>query len=269
MALQKYGRPSKEVKLSVQYKADEESETALMDGISEIFNKGLLADVTLVVGEGKEQFSAHKLVLAAKSAVLREMFCHDRSAEGGMAKCEVRLYETCAGAVRAFLEFVYNREYKPRNEEVNKDVLKLANQFKMPELMEKCTEELAKNITTTNVVDRLQLCDEFQLLKLRNKIMQQLTSNKKALQDVAQSQQIVQHPHLMQEMLGLMAQEGSKEDDKKKQRKKEMAKAKEVLGLTAQDKTPKKTKRLKQEMLSLTEDEEAQEAAQAKRGRKS
>merc|ERR1719213_562884 len=138
----------------------------------------------------------------------------------------------------------------------------------MSDLMEKCAEELAKNVTTTNVVDRLQLCDEFELLKLRDKIMQQLTCNKKALHDVAQSQQIVQYPHLMQEMLGLMAQEGSKEDDKKKQRKKEMAKAKEVLGLTAQAKTPEKTKRLKQEMLSLTEDEEAQEAAQAKRGRK-
>jgi hypothetical protein len=256
MALQKYGRPSKDVKLSVLYKAEDVPETALMDGISKIFNKGLLADVTLIVGEGKETFKAHKLVLAAKSAVLEEMFSYG---EDRTVPCEVRLYEVCAGAMRAFLDFVYNGEYKPRNEEVNKDVLKLASQFRMPDLVEKCAEELAKNITTTNVVGRLQLCDEFGLLKLRNKIMQQLTSNKKALQDVAQSPQLVQNPHLMQEMLGLIAQEGAKDATTPKKRKKPEVTAQEA----SQEATP--AKRMKQEMLSLTAHEEAQEAAQTKR----
>lgn len=218
MALQRYGRPSNDVKLVVQYKAKDLPESALMDGISEIFNKGALADVSLIAGESKEKFSAHKLVLAAKSPVLFEMFQQDRPEDRSM-QCEVRLYETCAGAVKAFLDFVYNGEYKPRNEEVNKDVLKLANQFRMPDLIERCAEELAKNVTTTNVVDRLSLCDEFELLKLREKIMQQLTSNKKALHDVVNAQQIVQHPHLMQEMLGLIAQEGAQEQAQKKRRK--------------------------------------------------
>lgn len=263
MALAKYGKPTKDVKLFVKYEAEEEPEEALMNSISEIFNKGLLADVSLIAAEGSQKFPAHKLVLAAKSPVLMEMFSHSSSEIGD--KCEVRLHETCAGAVRSFLDFVYNREYKPRNEEVNKDVLKLANQFKMPVLIEKCCEELVKNLTTTNVVDKLQLCDEFELSKLRNKIMQQLTSNKKALQDVAESQQILQHPLLLQEMLGLMAKEGAKEQEKKNKeaaqkgmatkglRKQEMAKAKEALGLSTQEtsddqdepETPQK--RLKQE----------------------
>lgn len=265
MALQKYGKPSKDVKLCVQYKAEEMSESALHDSISEIFNKGLLTDVSLIAGEGKEQFSAHKLVLAAKSPVFQEMFSHDRPEERAM-QCEVRLYETCSGAVRTFLDFVYNREYKPRNEEVNKHVLKLANQFRMPELVEKCTEELAKNITTSNVVERLQLCDEFELRKLRDKIMLQLTSNKKALQDVAQSQQILQHPHLLQEMLGLIAQEGAKEQAQKKKGKKQ-----ETKGSASQEDSEEAvqplsfpaTKRVKQEMSGL--EAEAKEAAQTKK----
>merc|ERR1719214_337235 len=138
----------------------------------------------------------------------------------------------------------------------------------MPALIEKCTEELAKNVTTTNVINVLQLCDEFQLLKLRSKIMQQLTSNKKALQDVAQSQQILQHPLLLQEMLGLMAQQGEKEAAKeaaqKKLKKQEVAKAKEASGPVAQEVTQEavQTKRVKQEMSSLTAEEEAQEAAE-------
>merc|ERR1719456_1835114 len=153
-----------------------------------------------------------------KSEVLFEMFSQDKSDEQ-VTKCEIRLYETCPGAVKAFLDFVYLGEYAPKTDEINKDVLKLAGQFKMPELTEKCAEVLAKDITTTNVVERLGLCEEYQLERLREKIMQQLTSNKKVLNDVAQSKSILQYPLLMQEMLGLIAQEGSDERPAKKAKK--------------------------------------------------
>merc|ERR1719486_740486 len=177
-----------------------------MNGIQEIYIKGMLADVTLISGEDKDKFHAHKLVLAAKSEVLLEMFSQDKN-EDQMTKCEIRLYETCPGAVKAFLDFVYLNEYAPKTDEINKDVLKLASQFKMPDLTERCAESLAKDVNTNNVVDVLGLCEEFQLDRLREKIMQQLTSNRKVLNDVAQSKSILQYPLLMQEMLSLIAQE--------------------------------------------------------------
>jgi len=208
MALQCYGKKGQEVKLIVQYKAGSTTEQPVLDGIREIYNKGILSDVTLISGEDKDKFHAHKLVLAAKSEVLFEMFSQDKNEEPA-TKCEIRLYETCPGAVKAFLDFVYMDEYNPKTDEINKDVLKLASQFKMPELTERCAEVLAKDVNTTNVVERLGLCEEFQLDRLREKIMQQLTSNRKVLHDVAQSKSILQYPLLMQEMLGLIAQEGA------------------------------------------------------------
>jgi len=208
MALQCYGKSGKDVKLAVVYKAASIDTQPVMNGIQEIYIKGTLADVTLISGEDKDKFHAHKLVLAAKSEVLLEMFSQEKNDEQ-MTKCEIRLYETCPGAVKAFLDFVYLNEYAPKTDEINKDVLKLSSQFKMPELTEKCAEVLAKDISTTNVVERLGLCEEFQLDKLREKIMQQLTSNRKVLHDVAQSKNILQYPLLMQEMLGLIAQEGA------------------------------------------------------------
>jgi len=208
MALQCYGKNKQDVKLAVQYKASSTADTPVLDGIREIYNKGILADVTLISGEDKDKFQAHKLVLAAKSEVLFEMFSQDKHEEPA-TKCEIRLYETCPGAVKAFLDFVYLDEYNPKTDEINKDVLKLASQFKMPELTERCAEVLAKEVNTMNVVDRLGLCEEFQLDRLREKIMQQLTSNRKVLHDVAQSKSILQYPLLMQEMLGLIAQEGA------------------------------------------------------------
>lgn len=206
MALQCYGKSGKDVKLAVQYKASTTEELPLLNGIRDIYVKDQLADVTLISGEDKDKFRAHKLVLAAKSEVLFEMFSQEKTEEQ-VTKCEIRLYETCPGAVKAFLDFVYLGEYAPKTDEINKDVLKLAGQFKMPELTEKCAESLAKDINTSNVVDVLGLCEEYQLDRLREKIMQQLTSNRKVLNDVAQSKSILQYPLLMQEMLSLIAQE--------------------------------------------------------------
>jgi len=206
MALQCYGKSGKDVKLAVQYKASTTEEQPLLNGIRDIYVKDQLADVTLISGEDKDKFRAHKLVLAAKSEVLFEMFSQEKTEEQ-VTKCEIRLYETCPGAVKAFLDFVYLGEYAPKTDEINKDVLKLAGQFKMPELTEKCAESLAKDINTSNVVDALGLCEEYQLDRLREKIMQQLTSNRKVLNDVAQSKSILQYPLLMQEMLSLIAQE--------------------------------------------------------------
>eukprot|EP00746_Dinoflagellata_sp_MGD_P140653 gnl/MRDRNA2_/MRDRNA2_73867_c0_seq1.p1 gnl/MRDRNA2_/MRDRNA2_73867_c0~~gnl/MRDRNA2_/MRDRNA2_73867_c0_seq1.p1 ORF type:complete len:251 (+),score=66.26 gnl/MRDRNA2_/MRDRNA2_73867_c0_seq1:97-753(+) len=217
MALQCYGKNGKDVKLAVVYKAQGNSDQPVTDGIREIYSKGVLADVTLISGEDKDKFSAHKLVLAAKSEVLLEMFSQDKADEQ-LSKCEIRLYETCPGAVKAFLDFVYLDEYSPKTDEINKDVLKLASQFKMPELTERCAEQLAKDVNTNNVVDRLGLCEEFQLERLREKIMQQLTSNRKVLNDVAQSKSILQYPLLMQEMLSLIAQESSGPPAKKAKR---------------------------------------------------
>merc|ERR1712185_402573 len=142
----------------------------------------------------------------------------DKSEEQ-VTNCEIRLYETCPGAVKTFLDFVYLNEYSPKTDEINKDVLKLASQFKMPELTERCAEVLAKDVNTTNVVERLGLCEEFQLERLREKIMQQLTCNKKVLHDVAQSKSILQYPLLMQEMLALIAQEGASGPPAKKAKK--------------------------------------------------
>merc|ERR1711904_311699 len=190
-------------------------ELPVLQGIRNIYVKDQLSDVVLVSGEDKQKFRAHKLVLAAKSEVLFEMFSQDKTEEQA-TKCEIRLYETCPGAVKAFLDFVYLGEYAPKTEEINKDVLKLASQFKMPELTERCAEVLAKEINTTNVVDALGLCEEYQLDRLREKIMQQLTSNRKVLNDVAQSKSILQYPLLMQEMLSLIAQEDASGPPSKK-----------------------------------------------------
>merc|ERR1719230_1128660 len=92
-------------------------------------------------------------------------------------------------------------EYNPRTQEINRDVLRLARQFKLPGLTHRAMRWLAKDLTTGNVVERLSICEEFGLSELTEKILEQLTSNRHALAEVAHSPQIMTYPRLMQAML--------------------------------------------------------------------
>merc|ERR1712136_204877 len=77
-----------------------------------------------------------------------------------------------------------------------------------------------QDINTGNVVERLAICEEFGLLVLREKILEQLTFNKKALYEVAHSGQIMKHPTLMQSMLQLAAGPPEEAPQPKKRAKK-------------------------------------------------
>merc|ERR1719369_1016337 len=114
-------------------------------------------------------------------------------------------------AVGFMLNFLYQtsseiwEDYNPRTQEINKDVLRLAQNFRLPGLTERATHWLAKDITTGNVVERLTICEDFNLAMLKDKILEQLTFNKRALAEVAGSPQIMQYPRLMQSMLQMAA----------------------------------------------------------------
>merc|ERR1719235_161514 len=93
-------------------------------------------------------------------------------------------------------------DYKPGTQEINRDVL-LAQSFQLPGLRDRAKQWLAKDLTTGNVVERLSICDAFDLEDLREKILLQLTTNQKALADVVHSPQIMKYPALMQSLLQL------------------------------------------------------------------
>lgn len=175
----------------------------LGEGLRELYRRGDLTDVSLHCAD--QSFKAHQAVLAAQSEVLKEAL-----REGG--KQEVRLADIAnPEAVRFMLDFIYQMDtavwddYSPQTQEINKDVLRLAENFRLPRLTERAMHFVGKEITTGNVVERLKICEDFGLVTLREKILEQLTYNKRALGEVAGSPQIMQYPKLMQSMLQLAA----------------------------------------------------------------
>merc|ERR1719323_2612161 len=92
-------------------------------------------------------------------------------------------------------------EYKPSSSEVNKDVLRLARSFGLPQLHEYAARWLTKGLTTANVVSRLVICDELGLGLLREKIIEELTAHPAGLTMVSTSPEIMQHPKILQDLL--------------------------------------------------------------------
>lgn len=177
----------------------------LAAGLRELYKKGDFTDVALVCAD--RTFYAHRVVLAAESEVFKQGLS-SAPRDAGNERQEVRLSEVSnPEAVKFMLDYIYQtdaavwEDYNPRTQEINKDVLRLAKNFRLPGLTDRAVHWLAKDLTTGNVVERLEICDTFGLTQLSERILEQLSSNKKALAEVANSPQIMKYPKLMQALL--------------------------------------------------------------------
>jgi len=211
---------SKPVVLSVRFPAPK-SQGHLEEGLQDLYRKGELADVALSCSG--QTFLAHRCVLAAQSPAFRagfEVGASEASLPAGSAgsgssgsasgpgRQEIRLAEVSnPEAVKFMLDYLYQtdahvwEDYTPRTQDINKDVLRLAQDYQLPGLVDRATYWVSKDITTGNVVERLAICEDFDLSILRDKILEQLTMNKRALSEVANSPQIMAYPKLMQALL--------------------------------------------------------------------
>lgn len=200
---------SKPISLSVKLAAVEKQvEDHLAGGLKDLYQRGAFTDVALVCADSN--MYAHRVVLAAESDVFKHgleatapVACAD-----GARRTEMRLSDISSPeAVKLMLDYMYKtdssvfEEYNPKTQEINKDVLRLAQNFKLNGLKDRATHWLAKGITTGNVVERLTMCDDFGLTVLGEKILDQIICNKRALAEVVRSPLIMKHPKLMQALL--------------------------------------------------------------------
>jgi hypothetical protein len=196
---------SKPVALSVKLKpSKDQADNLLCMGLQEMYRKGEFTDVVLICAE--QRFLAHRVVLAVGSSFLKEGLSAS-PLPGPDMRHEIRVEVANPEAVKIMLDYLYNLEgnewtmFNPRTQEINRDVLQLAAQFDLPGLTHRAMHWLGKDLTTGNVVERLQICEDFGLSELSAKIFEQLTYNKAALSEVAHSQQIMSYPKLMQAIL--------------------------------------------------------------------
>lgn len=212
---------SKPVSLTVKLPCGNAHYELLAVGLQELYRTGQFADVVFLCAE--QRFHAHRVVLASQSSLFKDaLLATPRVA----APVEIRLDIPNPEAVKIMLDYLYGLDEKawakhiPRTQEINRDVLRLAHQFHLAGLTERTSACLVKNLTTGNVVERLSICEEFGLNELADKILEQLTSNREALAEVAHSAQIMKYPNLMKAMLQSAAGAPDSELDAKPKGKK-------------------------------------------------
>jgi hypothetical protein len=213
---------SKPVTLTVKLRGSKVTEDQLSQGLQELYRKGEFSDVVLICAE--QRFLAHQIVLAARSPCFKQGLSSQPMASAGM-RHEIRLEVANPEAVKIMLDYLYMIDgkewasFNSKTQAVNREVLQLARQFELPGLTEQAMHWLSEDLTTGNVVERLSICEEFCLTELYDKILEQLTYNREALSDVAHSQQIMNHPKLMQAILKCAASAAPEPEPQPKSKK--------------------------------------------------
>lgn len=99
-------------------------------------------------------------------------------------------------------------------------MLRLSTAFALPHLHEHAARWLATNLTTANVVARMVTCEEFGLGRLRERMMDQLTTNPAQLAAVSTSPEIMQHPRILQDLLvhvASLSRPGKRQEEEEEQ----------------------------------------------------
>jgi len=180
----------------------------IIDGLRNLRENQALCDLVLEVGE--QRFLAHKAVLASASPRLCECLLSlpSVSKDGMEQKSVLKLTEVSSPeAVQMMLTCIYGPsagdgfEYNPSSGEINRDVLRLAQHFQIQHLQDQAARWLAKGLSTANVLERLVACEEFGLVDVREKILEQLTANPDALFVLAKDPAVLKVPAVLQDLL--------------------------------------------------------------------
>jgi hypothetical protein len=193
---------------------------AVLSGLRCLLEAKEMCDVVLVVGEA-QSLCAHRVMLAAASPSFKSALlgsgcppaCHvESNAVTGITT--IRLDDvTHLEAVQAMLDCIYNAaavafggqsppcQYSVSTDEVNRDVIWLAQRFQIAPLLEQASHWLLTNLNTGNLLGRLCMCEEFGLGEVRNKLLEQLIANPDVLYAMARDPEIVKVPAVLQDLL--------------------------------------------------------------------
>lgn len=129
----------------------------------------IYADVTIKTADGTVR--AHKAILSASSPVFNSMFLHPlKEKESSTIELEDMSVDSCM----ALLSYLYGTINEEEFWKHRITLLGAANKYSIIDLKNSCEESLTKDISTDNVLDRLQEAWLYQLDGLKKACMMYL-----------------------------------------------------------------------------------------------
>merc|ERR1719238_454597 len=159
------------------------------------------ADVTLHAGESK--IPVHGVILSMRSPVFKTMLRTE------MRETTTRVIDLSVdeGTAQAFLDYLYFDELdvtSPGSPDLCCHLLKLAHQYEVQSLVDRCTAVLERGLDVASSIERLMLADELGLAQLRNACVRFLTTaqNLEAALESDSWQRLVElRPRLMADLI--------------------------------------------------------------------
>uniref|UniRef100_A0A914W4P9 BTB domain-containing protein n=1 Tax=Plectus sambesii TaxID=2011161 RepID=A0A914W4P9_9BILA len=136
------------------------------------------ADITLVIG--RRTFRCHKAILSARSPVFAAMWGHQENQE--VQTGEANLEDVTSEAVSAMLEFIYTDRCSEIATRAG-EILAAADKYCLDRLKSMCEQALIKELTPSNLCDRLRLADAYGAKKLRRRALLVFQRNKTLVLD--------------------------------------------------------------------------------------
>merc|ERR1719375_438047 len=179
------------------------SERELSDSFQAILDSGLLADVTIRVGD--QSIQAHSAILAARSPVFAAMLSSGMRESQGK---EVVLSDLDAPAVRGLLSFLYTGVVKDETLESDESTLALlqaAHRYEATSLVEKCVEALRARLQVETVAERLEVADLIGCATLKAKCLDFMREHIAEVQETSSYAQLTdRRPLLLKDVIKAM-----------------------------------------------------------------
>jgi len=187
-----------------------ESETDFMKHMKSLYGLDSLSDLVIFCGDQK--FLCHKLVLASRSDVFKDMLENENDKE--KIKGELEITETEPATFKLLIDNIYTGKIPSNIDKVAKELYRLAIKYNLQILAKACEISLLGQITDANALDTLITMDKnkFATSATKDDVIKYITINAKEIIDTEEFKTFSkEQPELMIEIFRCFSDNQNKE----------------------------------------------------------
>eukprot|EP01049_Picozoa_sp_SAG25_P018487 SAG25_NODE_5337_length_671_cov_0.736014_1_plen_195_part_01 len=159
-----------------------------------LLDAGTLSDVVLQSAEDQTTIKAHRVILAARSAVFAAMFTSGM-AEASASSDPVSIAGVSGVVLRSLLHFIYVDAV-----EHTEGLLAAADQYQLPRLVSLCEAHMIDGLAIENVAARLVMAELHSAAKLKEYCIDYIDERPSEVMATEGWQQLGTQPNLLQEL---------------------------------------------------------------------